>query len=77
MCPLVDEKVARVVSSGPTEHLVTERLMFETLCRLGPPRRNLSLYDARCRFEAHKPRAVMALPPLDPAKWPAPKGSRA
>ncbi len=53
--PLVDEKVVRVVSNMPLRPLVSEELVFDTLCAFAPQLRDVPLFMARYRFEETLP----------------------
>lgn len=53
--PLLDEKVVRIVSSAPLEHLTSERLVFSTMRSMAPQLEPIPLFKERYRFESKKP----------------------
>jgi hypothetical protein len=70
--PLLDEKVVRVVSNAPLQHLVTESLAFSTMCSMAPELRPIGLFKDRFRFEEKKRRlrfmrGYEARTPIDPS----------
>jgi hypothetical protein len=70
--PLVDEKVVRLVSSGPLRPLVREKLVFAATRAFAPQLANMPLFQARYRFEFKWPspsflRGYRARTPVQPA----------